>query len=122
MLDAQNAPAAPSITHRADYTVPDWLVPDIALDFDLDPAKTRVRATLTVERNGAHDRPLRLDGDGLTPLVVRIDGEETAEWALDDGALVLPLLQAKAVIETEVEIAPAANTQLMGLYASGGLL
>jgi len=122
MLDAQNAPAAPSIVHRADYAVPDWLVPDIALDFDLDPVKTRVRATLTVERNGAHDRPLRLDGDGLTPLVVRIDGEETAEWTLEDGALVLPLLQDKAVIETEVEIAPAANTQLMGLYASGGLL
>ncbi len=122
MLDAQNAPAAPSVIHRADYAVPDWLVPDIALDFDLDAAKTRVRATLTVARNGAHGRPLRLDGDGLTPLVVRIDGEETAEWTLEDGALVLPLLQDKAVVETEVETAPAANTQLMGLYASGGLL
>jgi len=122
MLDAQNAPAAPSVIHRADCAVPDWLVPDIALDFDLDPARTRVRATLTDARNGAHDRPLRVDGDGLTPLVVRIDGEETAEWTLDGGALVLRLLQDKAVIETEVEIAPAANTQLMGLYASGGLL
>ena len=98
MLDAQNAPAAPTVIHRADYAAPDWLVPDIALDFDLDPAKTRVRATLTVARNGAHDRPLRLDGDGLTPLVVRIDGEETAEWTLDGGVLVLPLLQDKAVI------------------------
>ncbi|RJT24405.1 aminopeptidase N [Chakrabartia godavariana] len=122
MLDALNAPAAPAVIHRADYKVPDWLVPDVALDFDLDAARTRVRATLTVARNGVHDRPLRLDGDGLTPLVVRIDGEETAEWTLEEGVLVVALLQDRAVIETEVEIAPATNTQLMGLYASGGLL
>ncbi len=122
MLDALNAPAAPAVIHRADYQVPDWLVPDVALDFDLDPARTRVRATLTVTRNGVHDRPLRLDGDGLTPLVVRIDGEETAEWTLEEGVLVVALPQDRAVIETEVEIAPATNTQLMGLYASGGLL
>ena len=122
MLDALNAPAAPAVIHRADYQVPDWLVPDVALDFDLDAARTRVRATLTVARNGVHDRPLRLDGDGLTPLVVRIDGEETAEWTLEEGVLVVALPQDRAIIETEVEIAPATNTQLMGLYASGGLL
>ena len=122
MLDALNAPAAPTVIHRADYAAPDWLVPDIALDFDLGAARTRVRAVLTVERNGDHDRPLRLDGDGLTPLVVRIDGEETAEWTLEQGVLVLPLPLARATIETEVEINPEANTQLMGLYASGGLL
>jgi aminopeptidase N len=122
MLDAQHAPAAPATIRREDYRPPDWLVPDIALDFELDAARTRVRATLSVARNGDHDRPLRLDGDGLTPLSVRIDGEETSRWSLDDGALVLPLPHAAAKIEIEVEIAPDANTQLMGLYASGGLL
>ena len=122
MLDAQHAAATPSIIRREDYTPPDWLVPDIALDFDLDPAKTRVRATLSVVRNGAHDRPLRLDGDGLTPLSVRVDGKDCSAWSLEDGALVIALTGNQAVVETEVEIAPEANTQLMGLYASGGLL
>ena len=122
MLDAQNAPAAPTVIHRGDYRPPDWLVPDIRLDFDLAAERTRVHAALTVARNGAHDRPLRLDGDGLTPLVVRIDGEETANWTLDEGALVIDLGGDTHAIETEVEISPVSNTKLMGLYASSGML
>ena len=122
MLDAQHAAATPALIRREDYTPPDWLVPDIQLDFDLDPAATRVRATLSVTRNGAHDRPLRLDGDGLTPLAVRVDGQDCSGWTLEDGALVIPLSGDVALVETEVEIAPDKNTQLMGLYASGGLL
>ena len=122
MLDAQTAAATPAIIRREDYSPPDWLVPDIALEFDLDPAKTRVRATLNVVRNGVHDRPLRLDGDGLTPLSVHVDGKECSAWSLEEGTLVIALTGNQAVVETEVEIAPEANTQLMGLYASGGLL
>ena len=121
MLDIQNAAAPPVLIRREDYRPPDWLVPDIALDFDLDAARTRVTARLTVVRNGTHDRPLRLDGDGLTPLAVRVDGAP-ADWSLDAGTLVIALSGDQAVVETEVEIAPETNTQLMGLYASGGLL
>jgi aminopeptidase N len=122
MIDALNAPAAPTVIHRGDYRPPDWLVPDVRLEFDLAADRTRVRATLSVRRNGGHDHPLRLDGDGLTPLSVRIDGEESSEWTLDGGTLVLPLPLDAAKIETEVEISPSANTNLMGLYASGGML
>jgi len=125
MADIQSTQAAtPAIILRADYRVPDWLVPDIALDFDLDAAKTRVAATLTVARNGEHDRPLRLDGDGLTLLQVSVDGVALTpqQWSLDKGQLVIALSGTEHRVETLVEIAPAANTKLMGLYASGGLL
>ena len=73
MADVQTAAQAPKVTRRDEYRAPDWLIPHIALDFELDPAATRVRATLTVERSGAHDRPLRLDGDGLAPAAVRVE-------------------------------------------------
>jgi aminopeptidase N len=119
MIDA--LAATPSVTRRRDYRAPDWLVPQIALDFDLDPATTRVRATLDVTRNGAHDRPLRLDGDALTPLSVKVDGSDAA-YAMEGASLVIALPGDAHRIETEVEIAPATNTQLMGLYASGGNL
>lgn len=123
MLDIQNAAAAPPALIRRDaYRPPDWLVPEIALTFDLDGARTRVKARLTVVRHGAHDRPLRLDGDDLTPLSVKLDGAEVAGWSLEEGALVIAVSGDTAVVETEVEIAPEKNTQLMGLYASGGLL
>ncbi|HUD94318.1 aminopeptidase N [Sphingobium sp.] len=116
--------AVPAVIRRADYRVPDWLVPDIALDFDLDPALTRVRATLSVVRNGDHDRPLRLDGDGLIPLEVKVDGQvlEETQWHLEAGALIVALSSETHSVETLVELAPESNSKLMGLYASGGLL
>ncbi len=125
MTDAMNANAktqAPAAIQRHDYRVPDWLVPDIALDFDLDPQETTVIARLHVRRNGAHDRPLVLDGDGLAPLVVQVDGQPINDWQLVDAQLIVPLSGDDHVITTEVAIQPDQNTQLMGLYASGGLL
>ncbi len=122
MIDAQQLAIAPHTIRREAYRPPDWLVPDIALDFALDPAETVVTATLSVARNGDHDRPLILDGDGLVPLLVAIDGVETKSWRMDHGKLVLDLAGDAHHIETRVNIVPERNTQLMGLYASGGLL
>jgi aminopeptidase N len=122
MADSQNAPATPATIFRVNYTAPDWLVPDIHLDFDLAANKTVVHAKMTVVRSGSHDRPLRLDGDGLAPLRVIIDGQETTNWSLAGDTLVVPIVQKSAVIETVVEIDPASNTKLMGLYASSGML
>jgi aminopeptidase N len=109
--------------HREDYRAPDWLVPDVALEFTLDPDATRVHARLTVERADDHRRPLRLEGDGLIPLEVKIDSEADADsWRLDGSALLIDLPGNRHVIETEVEIIPRSNSQLMGVYASGGIL
>jgi len=124
--DAQTAPEAPpSPTHvairREDYRPPDWLVPDIRLDFDLSPERTRVRATLSVERNGTHERPLRLDGDEPKLLWVKVNGSGVAH-RFENSQLVIDVVGDRATVETEVEISPAANTKLMGLYASGGML
>ena len=56
MSDMQCGVATPPVIRREDYRPPDWLVPDIALDFALDPALTTVRARLSVVRNGARAR------------------------------------------------------------------
>jgi aminopeptidase N len=123
ILDHPEAPAAPEhvAIHRQDYRPPDWLVPDVSLDFDLDPDRTRVRSMLKVRRNCDHDRPLRLAGNGLQLVSVKADGGE-ARWTMDGDTLVIELAADETTIETEVEISPAANTKLMGLYASGGIL
>ncbi len=122
MLDAQTSPAAPPVIRREDYRPPDWLVPSVALDFKLSAERTRVHARFQVVRNGDHDRPLRLDGDELEPVAVRTDGKARVDWTMDDGALVIALEGDSHWVETEVELNPAANTKLMGLYASSGLL
>ena len=75
-----------------------------------------------VERNGEHDRPLRLDGDELKLLSVKVDGERPRMDRLEGAQLVIDIAGDAATVETEVEINPAANTKLMGLYASNGML
>ncbi|HEX8578710.1 MAG TPA: aminopeptidase N [Allosphingosinicella sp.] len=121
MLVAQNAPAAPVAIRREDYRPPDWLVPEIALDFQLGAERTQVRSRLTVERNGDDDRPLRLNAEALTILSVTVNGEPV-DFTYADEMLTVPLSGTSAMVETLVEVAPRANTQLMGLYESGGIL
>ena len=121
MPDIHASPAAPHVTRREDYMPPEWLVPDLALDFELEAKRTLVRSRLDVVRNGAHSAPLRLNASGLHILDVRLDGEKVNYW-FENDVLRIPVAGDSGVIETEVAIAPGTNTQLMGLYESGGLL
>lgn len=109
------------IVKLKDYQPPDWLVPEVLLEFDLGAAVTVVRATLTVVRNGVHDRPLMLDGSRLETQWVAVDGQRVN--AVPEGdRLALAIDGDRAVVTTEVHIKPAANTRLMGLYATEGRL
>lgn len=124
LADAAPNPHDPPIIRREDYKPFAWLVPQTELDFDLGIDKTRITARLSVERNpDAEASPqLRLDGDGLTALSVKVDGETVNDWEMDGPDLVVPLSGESHVIEIVTEIDPSANTQLMGLYASNGML
>jgi aminopeptidase N len=122
MADALHAPAAPPATvRREDYRPPEWLVPQVELEFELDPERTRVRSRLKVERNGRHDRPLVLDAEGLTLIELTVDGT-AVDHCFEDGKIIVRLTDASAIVETLAEVEPRANTQLMGLYESGGIL
>src|SRR4029450_11009617 len=104
MSDARiNPEAPPSPEHvavfRKDYRPPDWLGPQVTLEVALNPDRTIVRATLKVERNGDHDRPLRLAGSELELLSV-----SGGEWRMDDQTLVLDIHGDCATIQTEVAI------------------
>ena len=123
MLDIRSAPAAaaPIAIRREEYRAPDWLVPTVAIDFALDPTRTLVTARLTVTRNGTHERALRLDGEALILVSLKVDGQAVAP-AFEGAQLVVPIAGDQAVVETVVAIYPDKNSQLMGLYASGGIL
>src|SRR5690606_34242700 len=79
---------------------------------------------LSVRRNPAAEpsATLRLNGDGLTPLELRVDGEAVNDWAMEGGDLIVPLPSDEHRVEVTVAIDPSANSQLMGLYASKGML
>ena len=123
MTDLSSTPAIPVTIHRGDYRPPEWQVPDIALDFALGIDETKVAAALSVVRQADAPAPLVLRGDGLTPAAVRVDGEVWNDWHMDGGDLIVDLGErTAATVEIETVINPAANTQLMGLYASNGML
>ncbi|MGQ0558625.1 MAG: aminopeptidase N [Sphingosinicella sp.] len=111
----------PPVIRREDYRPPDWLIPAIRLEFELDAERTLVRSILSAERAGSHKRPLRLNAEGLTIESAKIDGKPV-EAQVEDGWLTLAPQQASAKVEICCAISPKANTQLMGLYESGGIL
>ncbi len=116
------APAPPPLIRRADYRPPEWHVPEVALDFTLGVERTLVAATLNVTRAAEGGRTLRLNGDGLTAQSVMVDGRVVNDWRMDGPDLLIDLVGDAHRITIETAIAPAANSQLSGLYASNGML
>ena len=105
-----------------DYRPPAFRVETVDLAFDLQPSATRVRARLSMRRDGVADAPLVLDGVRLKLLSIALDGRELspAAYHLDAETLTIAKVPDAFVLETEVEINPQANTALEGLYISGG--
>ena len=115
----------PQATHLSDYRPPAYRATRTELTFDLDPAATRVKARLHLERHPQREAglPLRLDGEQLALKAIAIDGEPLSEAAFDTDAegLTVHSVPERFVLETDVEIAPEANTALEGLYQSNGM-
>jgi aminopeptidase N len=125
MQDSQHD-AAPAAVRREEYRPPAFLVDTVDLHFSLDPAATLVRARLALRRNPAHGdpaAPLRLDGEALTLLALRLDGADLPPDAYTlepDGGLTIASMPDACTLETETRIAPDQNTEFSGLYVSGG--
>ncbi len=106
----------------AEYQPPVFQVPEIALDFELDPAETRVRSRMKVVRSGAAGAPLVLDGEALTLVSVTLDGKKLPEsaYALTAETLTIEDVPESFTLEIETICRPEKNTALSGLYMSGG--
>src|SRR6476620_12348492 len=109
-----------------DYRQPDWVVETVELDVALDPAATRVRATLALRPNGngTAPAPLTLDGDALDLRGLKLDGATLPPEQFVATAARLTIAQPPHRpfrLEIETVVDPSANTQLMGLYRSGAI-
>ena len=109
-------------TRLADYRPPDWRVETVKLVFDLAPSATRVRATIRFTKGEGGE--FRLHGRKLTLVSASVDGEDVTGRCLDrprgTDACPVPCLSA-FTWECEVEVDPASNTELEGLYQSKGM-
>jgi len=107
------------------YAPPAFSIRETRLEIELDPTATRVRSTLKLERLSTDKKaPLVLDGERLTLLEVRLNGELLSknQYQTDAQHLTIPDLPDGAFeLETLTSCAPAENTSLTGLYFSNGI-
>ncbi len=110
-----------TVIRREDYKAPPYWIKRVELTFDLDPAKTLVTSVMHVERNAAADaQPLRLHGEELNLLRVLANGESVS-FRTEGGLLVIDNLpDGEFTLEIRNTCAPDRNSQLSGLYTSGG--
>ncbi len=106
------------------YRPPSFLVSSVDLAFELDPSATKVSSRLALHRNPAagRDEALRLNGEALTLVRIARDGVELPPdaYRIEDGILTIATMPDECMLEIETKIAPAENTELSGLYVSGG--
>ncbi|MEQ6889859.1 aminopeptidase N [Halomonas sp. CS7] len=115
----------PQPIYLSDYRPPAYRVTRTELTFDLDPAATRVKARLHLERHPEREAgaPLELDGEQLDLKAIAIDGQalDEDEYAVGEAGLVVHRVPETFLLDTEVEVTPDANTALSGLYRSSGM-
>ena len=109
------------LVRREDYAAPAYWIRSVELTFDLDPAKTMVINRMRIERNAQQEaQPLRLHGEELNLTRVLANGESVS-FRHEDGMLVIDNLpEGEFLLEIRNTCAPEKNTQLNGLYTSGG--
>lgn len=122
--DIISTDVAPPEVRLADYTPPAFLVETVDLRFELDETATTVVSRLSLRRNPAAmaGSPLDLNGEGLTLVRLTRDGLALApeEYTITKGGLTIAKLPDTCVLEIETCISPKDNTELTGLYVSGG--
>ena len=119
-----NNESTPQTIYLKDYTPPAYLVDSLALRFDLDESATVVHATMRLHANPDAEagQPLRLDGQDLALLALRLNGREidTCDYTVDADSLTLASVPTEFELQIVTRINPSANTALEGLYTSGG--
>jgi aminopeptidase N len=110
----------PKTIYLKDSGAPAYRIEEVDLHFDLDPARTRVTATMKVVAEGDGGGPFFLHGEGLPLNAIALDGAplDKSAYTHDADGLTLHEVPRAFTLRTETEIAPAENTLLEGLYVS----
>lgn len=117
----------PSAVYLKDYKVPDFLIDNTELTFDLEESQAIVTSRLHVRRNPESNEqttPLVLDGgEDLKLVAVAIDGYTLPpeEYRFEDSKLVITATPNEFILTCETLIEPQNNTRLEGLYRSSSM-
>jgi aminopeptidase N len=111
-------------TYLKDYQAPDYRIDTVTLRFDLEPENTQVTSTMHIMRlpNTEPGARLTLAGENLKLLTITLDGELLAleQYQINDKGLTIFHLPEQCELTIVNTINPQANTDLEGLFISGG--
>jgi aminopeptidase N len=114
----------PKAIYLKDYKKPDYTISEVLLRFELFEEKTVVHAKLHISANAGvpAETPLVLHGEQLKLIEVRLNDLPLANTDYHQTAESLQInhVPQNFILDTRVEIDPANNTALEGLYLSSG--
>jgi len=116
----------PKMIALSDYRLPDYLIDETHLTFELHESYALVHARLLMQRNPGLDNslpPLLLDGQQLELIDIALDGQQLSavEYEFSENHLKVQPAQSAFELTTTVRIEPQKNTALEGLYKSSGM-
>ena len=115
----------PEETLLSDYQVPNFLVKNVNLQFELDAINTRVTSLLSMKKNpNGSSSVCILDGECLELISIKLDGRllRSNEFERTNKRLSLVSVSDEFKLEIVTMVHPNHNTTLEGLYYSGNLL
>lgn len=110
---------APQANYLKDYKPSVFTIESVFLEFELKPLATRVINRMQMQRQASG--VLRLDGESLKLISVKLDGKDiTTQCQIDETGLTLETDKERFELEVITEIEPENNTALEGLYRTSG--
>lgn len=98
---------------------PDFTICTIDLDFELDRKKTRVTAKSHIKKCNSNVTDLRLDGEDLSLVEIKIDDKPWREYHMEENHLIILGVPDEFILTIVTKLCPENNTTLEGLYLSG---
>ena len=116
----------PKMIALTDYRLPDYLIDETYLTFELFESYALVHTRLLMQRNPSLDTNLPalvLDGQHLELVSLALDGRPltAVEYTVTDKHLELQPTHSRFELTSTVRIEPQNNTALEGLYKSSGM-
>src|SRR5690606_674771 len=114
----------PKTIYLKDYRVPEYLIDETSLTFELYEDHSLGHAQQGIRRNaeaGSGLPPLVLNGQDMELLSLRLNDRDltAADYLLSPSELTLQPDSASFTLDSTVRIHPETNTALEGLYKSG---
>lgn len=111
-----------SVNYLKDYQPADFVIETVDLSFELLPTATLVTNRLSVKKAQVQASQLKLNGENLELVSVRVDEQvlTKTDYQHDDLFLTLNIEATECVVEIVTRVNPESNTALEGLYRSGG--